>query len=238
MHTNSRSNSTQPSLHRFFQWLRQPSTRKELTQAARGEEFENRLIEGLERQGFPRLYQPIWSPSQEKALKQGILDKERGGEIPHYTRHTSHVITQPYGTQQYPDFVVLSGAMAYGVEAKFNRKVAGKPFWNSGLPRPNGIYIYASAARGDLTFFRGLSVVSIEEGRYIRSVLEQAQQRVEQAKQHPIIRNQPYGFEPEVRRAFGQQKKYNPHAVIDFFDNPKRAHLEDEVLSFLCVPTQ
>lgn len=165
-----------------------------------------------------------------KEIKQSILNKDE--ILDNDTKFNHHYLYHPFGTQNYPDFIICDKNILISIESKFTKKSKKKPVWNSGLPRLNGLYIFGSYGKQDITFFRGKDVISYEES-------EQFLQFFDQEKEHAALfntqnmSNQEFGFAAYVRTAFEQQKKYNINAVIDFFDNEKRSSMEDAVLTYL-----
>ncbi|GAA7525521.1 hypothetical protein MMM114_01480 [Helicobacter pylori] len=82
--------------------------------------------------------------------------------------HTSHFLYQPFGSQNYPDFLVFICDYVVGIEIKFSKNDKGeknlqtsRPMWNSNLPKPNAIYVYG-VANANITFFKGSDILSYE----------------------------------------------------------------------------
>lgn len=163
-----------------------------------------------------------------------IIKKTNGGDMDNETEKKAHFVTQPYGSQQYPDFLVFEDAKIWAIETKFNQKKASHPFWNSGLPRPNGIYIYACGARKQITFFVGKDVVQSSIAEQMHGQLDELKMLATKFNQQELS-DQPHGFMIEVRKAFSQSKQFNKDAVLDFISNPKRNELEESVIKFLFI---
>ena len=219
-------------LSKTFSSLRTEKTREKITIAVTGKEFEQRFMSLLESNRFSRCFHDDFSTQLWKAIKIEILKKTNGGAIDNATEKKSHFVTQPYGSQQYPDFLVFEDSKVWAIETKFNKRKASHPFWNSGLPRPNGIYIYACGVRKQITFFVGKDVIRPIAADRMHHELDQFKTMATNFNEQELT-TQPYGFMIEVRKAFSQSKKFNKNAVLDFISNPKRNELEESVIQYL-----
>lgn len=126
--------------------------------------------------------------------------------------------------------MIFDGKRVEAVEIKLSKQ--SKPMWNSGLPRQSGIYIFGSPKRKDMTFFKGSSVVTLNEAKELHNFFTRLNNS-EQSFNNKIMRNQAYGFSAYIRKAFDQKKAHNPQAIIDFFENPNRNKLETAVIKHL-----
>ena len=219
------------NLSKTFSSLRTEETRKKITRAVTGKEFELRFVSLLEGNRLLRCFQDDFPSQVWKSIKVEILKKTNCGAMNNAKEKKSHFVTQLYGSQQYPDFLVFEDAKIWAIETKFNQKKASHPFWNSGLPRPNGIYIYDCGARKQITFFVGKDVVQ-------SSIVEQMHHKLDKLKTMATnfnkqeLTTQPHGFMIEVRKAFSQSKRFNPNAILDFIANPNRKILEKAAIAF------
>ncbi len=197
-----------------------------------GSEFEDRINAKLHTLGYSRLIRTDITEKGFALLKKLVLDKETNHvpQNPFSVKFHRHFFHQPYGPQEYPDFLILDGDGVVSIETKYSKNKQGKPMWNSGLPRPNGIYVFGSYGRKDITFFRGADVVPKEDVRKLRDFFDKGLSEYQQRFNSDEMKEQAYGFSVYIRRAFDQNKKYNPDAVVDFFENPWRAELEDAVI--------
>ena len=204
----------------------------EFVSAGTGEQFENIIEQHIKSAGYTKL--PVASkPQQWKAIKKAILLKEKVKPIANAYEHYQEFMVMPNGSQDYPDFLVFENSCLVCIETKFNKGNTGKPVWNSGLPRPNGIYILGSYPKRDVTFFMGGDVVSEEDVRRLRGFFDEGLPEYTRKWNLKAGKNQRYGFGVYVRRAFEQSKKNNPDAILDFYSNPYREELEEKVLGFL-----
>lgn len=119
-----------------------------------GGHFENRIEVNLKKIGFTRVLSDNFEREEHQELKGKVLGKESDIDVPNIRSDLeSHFLKNPFGSQQYPDFLVFEGGRVVSVEVKFSSQKQRKPIWNSGLPRPNGLYIFGSYERKDVTFF-------------------------------------------------------------------------------------
>lgn len=200
-----------------------------------GKDFEARIGANLHTLGFSRL---IWDDiaDEEKRHKgtvnSEILKKMTDKCATNPFSFKKHFILTPNGSQEYPDFLVLEGQNAIGIEAKYSSKKQRRPVWNSGLPRPNGIYIFGAAGLRDVTFFRGCDVINIEDAEKMHRFFKELKQREKQFNAQEMSKQQ-YGFSVYVRKAFDQKAVFNKEAIVDFFSNKNRERLENSVISYL-----
>lgn len=220
------------NLSKTFASLRTEETRQKITRAVTGKEFELRFVSLLEDNRLLRCFQDDFTPQVWKSIKMEILKKTNGGDMNNETEKKSHFVTQPYGSQQYPDFLVFEDSKIWAIETKFNKRKASHPFWNSGLPRPNGIYIYACGIRKQITFFVGKDVVQSSTAEQMHHELDKLKAMSTNFNKQELT-TQPHGFMIEVRKAFSQSKRFNPNAILDFITNPNRENLEKSTIVFL-----
>ena len=216
-------------LSRLFNAL-QKSKQQFLT-AAKGSEFEERLRVKLDEIGFNRVMKEDINRIAFDELKRLVQEAQSLTEIGNPTNYRRHYLVQPFGSQDYPDFLVFDGERVVSIESKYSRKSEGKPMWNSGLPRPGGIYIFGAHGRGDVTFFRGCDVVSPSESRKFIEFFNR-QRRAQEEFNEQNMQGQKYGFVAYVRKAFDQNLRYNEEAVTNFFTNERRLELEQSVIKY------
>lgn len=205
------------------------TTARDMLQAHTGRDFEDRLDAAMHRGGFSRL-QPD-DLDDWRRIKALVQDHEIGGGIPNDTQWRKHFVYQPAGSQQYPDFLVMDGDVIFGIETKFSKARSGKPVWNSGHPRPSGIYVYACAAHSDLTFFRGADVLSPSDVRILHEGIEAM---AATAREHNLrLSGQPRGFHIYPRAAYQQGRQFTKDADLNFFESPSRSELEASAVEFL-----
>jgi hypothetical protein len=74
-------------------------------------------------------------------------------------------IFQPYGSQNFPDFIIFWNKHIIPIELKYSKNEQGnknidiaRPKWNSNIPKSNSIYIYGVATK-TITFFLGSDII-------------------------------------------------------------------------------
>ncbi len=203
--------------------------------SSKGTDFEDRINSKLHALGYSRLTKSDIGGDGFVLLRESVLDKETENipGNPFSSKFNKHFFYQAYGPQNYPDFLILDDYMVVSVEVKFRRESGGKPMWNSGLPRPNGIYVFGSYGRGDITFFRGCDVVSIKEAKRLHDFFDKGLKEYQRRFNSDEMCRQAYGFSVYIRKAFDQNKAHNPQATLDFFNNARREELENAVIQHL-----
>lgn len=200
--------------------------------AATGQQFEERIKVFLDNtMGYTRMRSE--DVDNWNVLKESVLDKANPNAIANPTNISSAYIFQPCGSQDYPDFLVFEDNEVVSIETKYSR--SSKPVWNSGLPRPNGFYIFARTPtqrqQGDITYFRGCDMVSVEEGEEMRQFFTEMSEQEKNFNDERMA-SQHKGFAVYVRRAFTQKRAHNSNADIRYYDSSDRARLERSVLDY------
>lgn len=149
--------------------------------------------------------------------------------IENRTRFKQNYISQPFGTQSYPDVLILDNKIVMCLELKSSKTT--KPVWNSGLPKVNGIYIFGSYVKKDITFFRGCDILNDEDRKRLSRFFEKAMKNAESFNQE-YMSSQEFGFRVYARKMYENKRKYNPNAIINFFQNHRRSDLEKQVLEY------
>ena len=106
-----------------------------------------------------------------------------------------------------------------------------KPVWNSGLPKANGLYVFGSYVKKDITFFRGCDILNDEDRKRLSEFFENAMKNAESFNQE-YMSNQEFGFGVYARKMYQNQQTHNPEAIINFFQNHRRYDLERQVLEY------
>lgn len=149
--------------------------------------------------------------------------------IENITRFKQNYISQPFGTQSYPDVLILENKTLLCLELKSGKGT--KPVWNSGLPKANGLYIFGSYVKKDITFFRGCDILNDDDRNQLKMFFEKAMKNAESFNQE-YMSNQEFGFGVYARKMYENKQKYNPNAIINFFQNHRRSDLETQVLEY------
>ena len=150
-------------------------------------------------------------------------------------------ISQPYSSQDYPDFLVFTEFKVFPIEIKYSAKKAVRPMWNSNLPKMDGIYFFGCRKLKELTFFRGEDILPSNERKSLLKIwkyLKQAEKKWKKEFKDNIKAKKfdnSYGFKPYIRKAYQQTKtkSFNANAITDFFRNADREKLENKVVDFI-----
>ena len=212
--------------------------KKNYTSSKTGEDFEDRIIAQLKKIGFSSIIKadvdnegdtPGWFQSIKKQVLKEDSDKLISNPLANFRKDFMH---QPFGKQSYPDFLIFNDNKVVSIEAKFSKNSQKKPIWNSGLPRPNGIYVFGANLLDDVTFFLGRDLLNIKEVRQLHKFFQKLKIQ-EKDFNKKYMSKQKYGFAAYSRKAYEQKKYYNEQAIVDYFANKNREQLEDSVIKYL-----
>ena len=222
-----------------------------LAASPNGATFEENFKQYLRKYGFNEISKNTMDDELKLFLakiKKDILNKDDtmllGNSLYKRTLRKDFAdfyIWQPYGSQDFPDFLVFSQNSVFAIETKFSKEKQSKPMWNSNIPKKNSIYIFANHEFLDLTYFLGHDVISDDERAKLLALWEQTDKEYtkwaddfnKKIKDGELTNN--YGFTTYSRRAYDQGKKHNKNAILDFFKNKNRADLENNVISFISL---
>ncbi|GAA7024571.1 hypothetical protein Kyoto30A_01130 [Helicobacter pylori] len=156
-----------------------------------------------------------------------------------FSKLTSHFLYQPFGSQNYPDFLVFIFDYVVGIEIKFSKNDKGeknlqtsRPMWNSNLPKPNAIYVYG-VANADITFFKGSDILSYETREVLLKYFDTLDKDEESLKNALKDLENPFGFAPYIRKAYEHKKEFSNHHQIESFFSRNHILREQNVLEFL-----
>jgi hypothetical protein len=152
-------------------------------------------------------------------LERGLIELE---EI--------YYIYEPYGSQSFPDYLIIKNNKIIPIEIKFS-STATSPMWNGSLPKQHTIYIFASKKLNDLTYFLGRDMISIEEAKELNLIWDELNSFLDNLKNNKQIINQ-FGFDVYLRKTFYQRKK-DKTTILNYFKNSKREQLEKNVIEFI-----
>lgn len=217
--------------------------KKEWLKSKKGNEFEDRFEASLKKYGFNRRV-PQDIDNILSAIKKNILDKKSDLLLDNiYALEDKSMencfICQPYGSQNFPDFLIFTAKKIIAIEIKYSSNKSSKPMWNSNLPKANAIYIFGAYGLSDVTFFLGRDVLSMEERIELISFFENNAKRLEEEfrkKMKNKLDNMNYkfdrGFDVYIRVAYEQNKNINKYANADYFSHTDRIKCENNVIEF------
>ena len=182
--------------------------------------FVKKLKEDFEKERFEYIKESILKKTENK-----FLDIKKGEK--------KIYIFQPFGKQEYPDFLIFTNKTVIPVEIKYSKEKESNPVWNSNLPKANGFYIFGSYGLVDITFFCGKDILAEDIRDECIDFFDNLQdkQRKERKKIEKI--NDPYkrGFTIYIRRAYQQNAENG--AVVDYFNHPQRGEVEKKAIKLL-----
>lgn len=137
-----------------------------------GSEFEQRVVSLLVKDSsyislppselkklkcFKELKNKILMPSKEQADKPVyIKELESLSKSP-------RVVFQAFGEKSAPDILLIKNGKVLSLELKFSENDSKVPVWNSGLTRPDMLYMFGSYKKKEIVFFKGSSLITLEE---------------------------------------------------------------------------
>lgn len=228
-------------------FINMKKNKKNFIKAKSGDQFEDILESEFKKVGLTKLSLEFCTddeiikfvnkikPDIQNKIGAKIINNElsKPGQI-------NFFISQPYGTQNYPDFLIFTEDKVFAIETKFSSKSASKPLWNGNLPKHNGIYIFGSYGKGDLTFFKGSDVLEKKEREYMVEFFESTTKLIQDNFKKMMLDkfnkkeiDLDRGFNVYIRTAFEQTRSINPVAHMDFFTHPKRDRIEDKLIRLL-----
>jgi len=215
-------------------------------QSKTGNDFEDRFETSLKQNGYNRLLVKDYRNKKNKMLsdiKEKVLDKEGT----HFMENTftsgdlkKAFFRNPYGSQEYPDFLVLTEKFIIPIEIKYSSGKSSCPMWNSNLPKSNGFYIFGSYGNKDVTFFNGEYVLPSNERavllefhkKYVKPLEEEFKEYIKREADsgHLTFKR---GFNVYARCAFEQNKVSNRGAQTNYFTAYDRDSVEQKTLALL-----
>ena len=218
--------------------------KKEWLKSKKGSDFEDRIEASLKRNGFNRINKDDKNIKLIlNSIKNRILDKKSNDIIDNtYYKDDKSLgncfICQPYGSQDFPDFLIFTNKKIISIEVKYSGSKSSKPMWNSNLPKANAIYIFGSYGKEDVTFFLGSDVLPMSEREELINFFDEIKKLEnnfrkklkEKAKNNTNEFNR--GFDVWIKRAYQQDKIINNDAEVDYFSHKNRIDCENNVIRF------
>lgn len=195
-------------------------------------------LEELEYDTVNRLY---------KDIKDKIKDKESLELVENpFKKIDSHFIFQPFGSQDFPDFLIFTKKFIFPIEIKFttNKKSkdlnldSQKPMWNSNLPKPNSIYLFGVSGQ-NITFFLGSDILDSNTREILNGFfreLDNPKDKLEYSLQE--LKNN-FGLYPYIRKAFDHKANKSTYKnslnkqVVESYFSENLDKREENVLKFL-----
>lgn len=218
------------NLDSLFQSLR--SEKSIYLNAKKGEDFEERILSFLKmKMGYTRILKSDIDNEDWKFIKTHVSEKLGTDfiNLPNESLKKSFMY-QPYGSQDFPDFLVFTETKVVPVEIKFSSQRQPKPIWNSNVPRANAFYVFGSYGLQDITFFLGNDVLAPKHRELLYAFFKDIRSlQNEIRKEMPNLDVTERGFTPYIRAAF-DQRKHKPTVETNFFTHPHRGEVEDSAI--------
>ena len=220
------------------------NNKNEWLKAETGNNFEDIFQHKLRYNGY---YQLINLPDHDgfAHIKKCVLDKV-GTDLLFLSDFgmkdigiNDSYLMQPYGSQNYPDFLIFTNDHILPIELKYSKGKSVAPMWNGNLPKYNGIYVFASNGRKDITFFIGNDVLSHEERKELvyfwEKIRQEGNEYLNYLKDKTKIGDYDFkrGFNIYIRETYTQSGAVNNKAQLDFFTADDREKIENSVIAFI-----
>jgi len=164
----------------------------------------------------------VHSGLTESSVKK-VRHEDRFQDIPNMKN--GEFIFQPCGTQNSPDFIFRCDDENYYIECKSSKGYA--PTYNSGLPKPEYIYVFCSEKYNETTIFRGCDVLTETKRKDYHSLNEKLNKVVEDHRRKEAW-NDNRGFDFYMRSMYTQRGGIA--AGNDYFIHSERTLCENRVL--------
>ena len=214
--------------------------KRNITNSSSGNDFEDNLRRTLRSQGFDyvkpdndkvlREYLDKIKPKVLDVLSFEVLKNELADKGAKYTNIFVH---QPYGSQQFPDFIIFTEKNIICMESKYSTKKGVKPVWNSNLPKSNTIYIFGSYGKRDVTFFLGEDILPQNERVILNNFFSETTNKLMKDFQSELKSKFDskemlfeHGFNVYIRKAFEQNRVINVEAELDCFGKSRTLNEE------------
>ena len=219
-----------------------------------GTQFEEIIRQLLNKFGF---MQKQWDKSAgeifdlslkentKKNIKAQIIAKNNIELIHNPDRNLAYIyIYQPFGSQNYPDFLVITDEWIIPIEIKFSTHSEDNhlPKWNSNIPKSNCIYIYSQVNK-DIIYFLGSDFVGNDARILLNNFFvdfnEEMTTKLQILKEKIIsqnTKNNPFGIKPYIRKDYVYDKSFSscPNEVVNgIYDYAKINHWKENLLKFL-----
>ncbi|AZZ65603.1 type II restriction endonuclease [Metamycoplasma phocicerebrale] len=216
--------------------------KKSYSEIIPGEYFKKGLIEitNLENNS-----NSIKIANQLPKIKNNILSKTSIELVSNpFENVKSHFVYQPYGSQNFPDFLIFTEKYIIPIETKFSKNEKGnkgidssRPMWNSNIPKMNAIYIYG-VSNLDTTFFKGSDILNIDTNKILINYFEELDKNTEALDESLLNQKNNFGIYPYIRKAYehkADKSTYlkNGKRTIESYFSENRKNREENVLNFL-----
>lgn len=208
----------------FFQKIKKDS--ESIGNGNTGKEFENKILNILvenytfrqkkwkrDKKNDIEFYVNI-SDEKQKEIKSKILKKDFLTPIENDTKEKGIFIYQPFGKQNFPDFLIFTENYIFPLEIKFSKKanIKSMPKWNSNIPKANGLYIFAIAGK-HATFFLGSDFIDDQARKILLDYFNNYPiTNLSDLKSEMLLlhkNSNPFGLRPYVRKDYVYNENYS-----------------------------
>ena len=222
--------------------------------ANEGSQFEEIIRQLLRNYGFmqkqwdktnDQIFNLSLKESTKKNIKKQIIEKNNIELIRNPDKNLAYIyIYQPFGSQNYPDFLVITEEWIIPIEIKFSTHSEDNhlPKWNSNIPKSNCIYIYSQVNK-DIIYFLGSDFIGNDARVLLNNFFvdfnEEMATKLKVLKDKIIsqnAKNNPFGIKPYIRKDYVYDKSFSscPNEVVNgIYDYAKINHWKENLLHFL-----
>jgi len=215
-------------------------------QARKGSEFEDRFEQQCKKNGFTRYLATdlkqeykVEFTKIKKLIQDDYNTKPIDNILNKYPECCNMFLTQPFGSQDYPDFLLFTDRYIVPIEIKYSTGSSTHPIWNGNLPKANGVYIFGNYDKQDIALFKGDDILPNKERKQLiefwdKVKLEYKQNKIkiqQQLKDDSVAFQ--YGFDVYIRKTFQQNKQLNQNAITNLFEEPYKSDLETKLLQYI-----
>lgn len=136
------------------------------------------------------------------------------------------LVKEPFGSQSYPDLVLINNNYVLPIELKFSTQYGDRPVWNSGLPRQNGIYLFGSYMHRRSTFFKGSSLLQYDQIKLLVETFDKAEKFLKNIFEENKQEFKNMNFDVYLRRMYNQKTSL-------FADEELKQNRENEAILYV-----
>ena len=180
-----------------------------------GKDFEQNIMDLLEKLNFSKktwnekfdISNVRFTTSEKNDIKRQITDKNSVELVKNPNYNISYIyIYQPFGSQNFPDFLIITEKYILPLEIKFStkNKKDNKPKWNSTIPKSNALYIY-SKVNEDVIYFLGSDFIGNETRILLNNFFDDEFKNEMKEKLNKLKsknKDNPFGLRPYIRKDY------------------------------------
>lgn len=158
-----------------------------------GNDFDKAVCDLLAKKlGIRKITHTFWSESilTTQHYKRSLNYIFDFSDLKKVLGETTYIVDKPNGQQKWPDMMIVHKGVGFPIEIKSCK--SDKIVWNSGLPRPDSLYIFKLAGTRDYTFFLGQNAITEKEYNAITGIgkhLSGFNTNVEEGRWNFYVRN-------------------------------------------------